>query len=81
MNGLTHWDQETHICVIKLGHHWLKYGLSPDLRQAIIWTNVVLLSIGPLGTNFSEILKWDSYIFSQENVSENVVWKVAAILL
>ena len=25
-------------------------------RQAIIWTNADLLSIGPLGTNFSEIL-------------------------
>ena len=31
-------------------------GLSPDCRQAIIWTNVGLLLIGPLGTNFSEIL-------------------------
>ena len=29
-------------------------GLSPILRQAIIWTNAGLLSIGPLGTNFSE---------------------------
>ena len=31
-------------------------GLSPIRRQAIIWTNAGLLSIGPLGTNFSEIL-------------------------
>ena len=31
-------------------------GLSPDRRQAIIWTNAGLLLIGPLGTNFSEIL-------------------------
>ena len=31
-------------------------GLLPGLRQAIIWTNDDLLSIGPLGTNFSEIL-------------------------
>ena len=31
-------------------------GLSPDRRQAIIWTNVEILLIGPLGTNFSEIL-------------------------
>ena len=31
-------------------------GLSPDRRQAIIWTNDGLLLIGPLGTNFSEIL-------------------------
>ena len=31
-------------------------GLSPIRRQAIIWASAGLLSIGPLGTNFSEIL-------------------------
>ena len=31
-------------------------GLSPVRRQAIIWTNTGILLIGPLGTNFSEIL-------------------------
>ena len=31
-------------------------GLSPIMRQAIIYTNAVLLSIGHLGTTFSEIL-------------------------
>ena len=31
-------------------------GLSPDRRQAIIWTNDGLLWIGLLGTNFGEIL-------------------------
>ena len=31
-------------------------GLSPGRRQAIIWTNDGLLLIGPLETNFSEIL-------------------------
>ena len=31
-------------------------GLSPIRRQAIISTNAGLFSIGPLGTNFSEIL-------------------------
>ena len=30
-------------------------GLSPDRHQAITWTNADLLSIGPLGTTFSEI--------------------------
>ena len=29
-------------------------GLVPNRRQAITWTNADLLSIGPLGTNFSE---------------------------
>ena len=31
-------------------------GLSPGRRHAIIWTNVGILLIGPLRTNFSEIL-------------------------
>ena len=31
-------------------------GLSPVRRQAIIWNNVGILSIGRLGTNFGEIL-------------------------
>ena len=31
-------------------------GLSPERRQAIIWTNAGILLIGPLGTNFSAIL-------------------------
>ena len=31
-------------------------GLSPRRRQAIVWTNAWILSTGPLGTNFSEIL-------------------------
>ena len=31
-------------------------GLLPGLHQAIIWTNVGILLIGPLGINFDEIL-------------------------
>ena len=31
-------------------------GLSPNRRQAVFWTNAGVLLIGPLGTNFSEIL-------------------------
>ena len=45
-----------HICVSKLAIIGPHNGLSPDRRQAIIWTNAGLLLIGPLGTNFSEIL-------------------------
>ena len=45
-----------HICVSKLTIIGSDNGLSPDRRQAIIWTNAGLLLIGPLGTNFSEIL-------------------------
>ena len=53
---LTHWGRETHICVGKLTIIASDNGLSPDRRQAIIWTNTRLLLIGPLGTNFGEIL-------------------------
>ena len=44
------------ICVSKLTIIGSDNGLSHDRRLAIIWTNARLLLIGPLGTNFSEIL-------------------------
>ena len=53
---ITHWGRVTHICVGKLTTIDSDIGLSPGRRQAIIWTNVGMLLIGPLGTNFSEIL-------------------------
>ena len=46
----------THICVSKLTIIGSDNGLSPNRRQAIIWTNAGKLLIGPLGTNFSEML-------------------------
>ena len=46
----------TNICVSKLTIIGSDNDLSPDRRQAIIWTNAGLLLIGPLGTNFSEIV-------------------------
>ena len=53
---LTHWGRVTHICVDKLTIVGSENGLAPIRRQAIIWTNAGLLSIGHLLTNFSEIL-------------------------
>ena len=53
---LTHWGRVTHICVGNLTIIGSDNGLSPDRRQAITWTNVGILLIGPLGTNFSEML-------------------------
>ena len=53
---LTHWGRVTHICVSKLTIIGSDSGLSPGRRQAIIWTNAGILLIGPLGTNFGEIL-------------------------
>ena len=46
----------THICVGNLTIIGSDNGLSPGRRQAITWTNVGILLIGPLGTNFSEML-------------------------
>ena len=60
---LTHWGRATHICVGKLTIIGSDNGLSPGRRHAIIWTIVGILLIGPLGTNFSEILL-EIYIFS-----------------
>ena len=53
---LTHWGQVTHICVSKLTITGSDNGLSPERCHTIIWTNAGILLIGPLGTNFSEIL-------------------------
>ena len=53
---LTQWGRVTHLCVSKLTIIGSDNGLSPERRQAIIWTNAGILLIGPSGTNFSEIL-------------------------
>ena len=53
---LTHIGRVTHICLNKLTIIGSDDGLSPGRRQAIMWTNAGILLIGPLGTNFSEIL-------------------------
>ena len=63
----------THICVSKLTIIGSHNGLSPDRRQAIIWTNAGISLIGPLGTNFSGIFIKTHTI--PENAFENVVWK------
>ena len=52
----THWGRVTHICVSKLTTIGSDNGLSPERRQANIWTNAGILLIGTLGTHFSEIL-------------------------
>ena len=54
--ALTHWGRVTHIRVGKLTNIGSDNGLSPGRRQAITWTNVEILLIGPLGTHFSEML-------------------------
>ena len=53
---LTHSGRVMHICIGNLTIIASDNGLSPNRRQAITWTNDRILLIGPLGTNFSEIL-------------------------
>ena len=54
--SITHWGRLMHIYISKLTIIGLDNGLPPGWRQAITWTNAGILLIGPLGTNFSEIL-------------------------
>ena len=54
--------------------------MSPVWHQAISWTNTDLLSIRPLGTNFSEIQFEIKKKFINENAFENVICKMATIL-
>ena len=65
-HSLTHWGRVTYICdicVSRLIDIGSDNGLSPDRRQAIIWTNAGILWNGHLGANFSEILI-EIYTFS-----------------
>ena len=77
---LTHWGRVTHICVSKLTIIGSDNGLSPDRRQAIIWTNAGILLIEPLGTNFSEILIEILTFSFKKKAFESVVCETAAIL-
>ena len=54
--SLTHWGQVMHICVSKLTSIGSDNALWLGRHQVIIWTNAGILLIGPIGTNFSEIL-------------------------
>ena len=78
LTPLTLWDRVTHIYVGTNTNIGSDNGLSPGRRQAIIWTNAGLL-IGPLATNFSEILI-EILAFSFKNALEDDVCEMACIL-
>ena len=63
----THSGRVTHICVGNRTIIGSDNILSPHRRRAIIWTNAGILLIGPLGTNFSEMLI-DIHIFSSKKI-------------
>ena len=67
---LTHWGRVTYICVGKLTLIGSNNGLSPGLRQGIIWTNAEILLIGFLGTNFNDIQSQFIYFHSGKSISK-----------
>ena len=54
-----------HICVGNLTIIGSDNGLSPGRRQAIIWTNAGLLSIGTLGTNNEILIDIQTFSFME----------------
>ena len=80
LDELTHWGQVTHICVSRLDHHWFRWWLgawsvpSHYLNQ---WWKII-------NSNLRNKLQWNlkqnSYIFIQENVFENGICEMVAIL-
>ena len=82
--SLTHCGRVTHICVSKPTSIGSDNGLSPGRRWPApshylnqCW-NIVNWTIG---NKPQWNLKRNSYIFTEENAFENVVWKMAAICL
>ena len=80
---LTHWGWVTHICISELAIIGPDNGLSPSLRQAINWTNAGILSIGPLGINFNEILiEIDTFSFKKMRLKMSFAkWRPSCISL
>ena len=74
LTHLTHWGRVTHTYVGNLTIIGSDNGLSPDRRQAIIWTNAGILSIGPLPTNFSETLIEFLHFHSRKCVWKCRLW-------
>ena len=80
----------THICVGKLTIIDSDNGLSPERRQAIIWTNAGILLIGPQGTNSSQIVieiqtfsfcEMASILSRPQWVKKNSTWCVDIIVM
>ena len=71
----------THICVGKLIIIGSDNGLSPDRRQAIIWTNTGLLSIRPLRTCFSEnLIKMQQFSLKKMHMKmSSTKWRLSCL--
>ena len=74
--------QWRHMVQMKLFIFSSANSLSSVRWKAISWTITDLLSTKPLGTNASEIWsKMDIYSTKSQNAFENIVYKMATILL
>ena len=72
---LTHWGRVTHIFVGNLTSLGPDNGLSPGRHQSIIWSDAGILLIGPLGTNFSEILiDIHTFSFTKMHLKMSAKW-------
>ena len=70
---LTHWGRVAHICIGKLTIIGSDNGLSPERRQAIIWTNAgLLLLTWPLGTNSIEVSIEFKHLHSRKCISNDI---------
>ena len=71
----------THICVGKLIIIGSDNGLSPDRRQAIVWTNARLLSIGSVRTYFNEnLIKIQQFSFKKMHVKlSSAKWRPSCL--
>ena len=80
VQGLTQWGRVTHICVSNLTIIGLDNGLSSSWSEAIIWINVGILFIGPLGTKLQWNFIQNPHFFIRENPFQNVIWEMSPIL-
>ena len=81
MNGLTHLLIVLHICVSKSCHHWFRWWLvaysAPSHYVNQCWVIVNWILGNKLQWNFNQNIK----LFIHENATENIVCKMAAILV
>ena len=78
---LTHWGRVAQLCVGRLVIIGSDNGLPPDRRQAFIWTNYGLLSIGLLQTYFSgNIIKIHQFPLTKMHVKmSSAKWRPSCL--
>ena len=74
LSSLTHWGRTKYICVGNLTIIGSDSGLSPGGRQAIIWTNDGILSIGPWRNKF----QWHFYHKFKHFHSRKMEFKISS---